>query len=157
MDDKIIVEKMHELAKKIDYEITDLLWLKKAMYCKPLDDKKQEYADESLATLGDTVLKLILTESLYNKGSNKAEITNKKQKMEDNNTLFKLCNKYGIYKYAYNDTYIFTEAPLEKQLPHPQHDFYIEAVIGAIYKDKGLEYCRNWVINFFNKNNCLPD
>ena len=157
MEEKIIIDKMHELAKLINYETNDISYLKKAMYCQPLDDKKEEYSDESLATLGDAVLKLILTEYLYDKKYNKAEITNTKQKIEDNNSLFELCNRYGVYNYAYNDLYFFTEAPLEKQLPHPQHDFYIEAIIGAIYKDKGFEYCKNWTMKFFSKNNCLPD
>ena len=152
MEKKVIIDKMYELAKLIDYAPNNIEYLKEAMYCQSLENKKDEYADESLATLGDAVLKLILTEHLYRKHYNKAEITNVKQAIEKNETLSKLCNKYKIYQYAYNDTYFFTEAPLDKQLPHSEHDFYIEAIIGAIYQDRGMKYCKNWVIQFFQRN-----
>lgn len=28
---------------------------------------------------------------------------------------------------------------------------YMEAIIGAIYKDKGIEYAKEWVLSFFMK------
>ena len=162
MEDKIIIPKMYELATLIDYEVSDISLLKQAMHCQIIhksgDGKnRKNYTNDSLATLGDAVLKLILTEYLFDKGYDKAKITKEKEKIETGSTLFDLCNKSKIIKYAYNDTNFFDNAQQNNQVAHPEHDPYIEAIIAAIYKDKGLEYCRNWVIEFFRINNCLPD
>ena len=162
MDEKKIIEKMYELAKSINYEFDDISFLKQAMHCQIIhksgDGKnRKNYTNDSLATLGDAVLKLILSEYLFDKDYDKAKITKEKEKIENGSTLFDLCNKSKIIKYAYNNTNFFDNAPQNNQVAHPEHDPYIEAIIAAIYKDKGLEYCRNWVISFFNKYNCLPN
>ena len=162
MEEKVINDKMIELAKMIDYDVKNMKYLKQAMHCQiihKLKDGKnrKNYTNDSLATLGDAVLKLILTEYLFDKGYDKAEITKEKEKIENGSTLFDLCNKSKIIEYAYNDTSFFDNAPQNNLVAHPEHDPYIEAIIAAIYKDKGLKYCRSWVIEFFRINNCLPD
>lgn len=58
-----------------------------------------------------------------------------------------MCDDLKIYEYAHNDEYFFSEAPKNKKLPKPKHDIYIEAIIAAIYKDRGISYCKNWIIN----------
>ena len=86
----------------------------------------------------------------------KGEITATKQKMEDNNTLYTLCNESGVFKYAYNELYFSQNAPLENQVSNPkEHNPYIEAIIAAIYKDRGIKYCRKWVITFFQQKGIL--
>lgn len=162
MKDEIIIPKMIELAKSINYEPTDITFLQKAMYCQIIhkigDGKnRKNYTNDIYATFGDTILKFILTEYLFDKGCDKAEITQKKQTIENNSTLYDLCNDSGIFQYAYNDLYFSPYAPKENQVYHSKHDVYIEAIIAAIYKDKGFEYCRNWVISFFNKYGILFD
>ena len=113
------------------------------MYCQRIhssgDGKnRRNYTNDSLATLGDSLLKFILTEYLFDNNYDKADITQKKQQLEDNNTL-----------------YFSDEAPLENQVYHSKQDVYIEAIIAAIYKDKGIEYCKNWTISFFKQHNIL--
>ena len=162
MEEKDIIAKMYELANLIDYDFNDISFLKEAMHCQIIhksgDGKnRKNYTNDSLATLGDAVLKLILSEYLFDKDYDKAKITKEKEKIENGSTLFNLCNKSGIIKYAYNDKYFFDDAPQNNQVAHPEHDPYIEAIIAAIYKDKGFDYCKNWIISFFKKNNCLPD
>lgn len=118
---------------------------------------RKNYTNDRYATLGDTILKFILTEYLFDKGYDKAEITLKKQRLEDNSTLFDLCNNSGIFRYAYNDLYFSENAPPENRVYHASHDVYIEAIIAAIYQDKGFDYCKRWVISFFQQHNILFD
>jgi len=51
----------------------------------------------------------------------------------------------GIQRFSYNDEFFFGEAPEHNKLPNPKHDIYIEAIIGAMYLDKGIECCRRWI------------
>lgn len=162
MEEKIIIPKMIELAKLINYEPNDISYLQKAMHCQIIhkygDGKnRKNYTNDSFATLGDAILKFVLSEYLFDKGCDKAEITQKKQTLEDNSTLFNLCIKSGIYRYAYNDFYFSADAPKENQVYHSAHDVYIEAIIAAIYKDKGFDYCKKWVISFFQSYGVLFD
>ncbi len=113
--------------------------------------------DLDLYTLGDSILKFILTEYLLDKGYDKGEITKRKKELENNATLHELCNKSEIFKYAYNDVAFSSDAPKENQVYHSKHDVYIEAIIAAIYKDRGMEYCKKWVISFFKEHNILFD
>ena len=159
MENEIIIPKMQELAKLINYEPNNISFLQKAMHCQliPHENGNKSYTNDSYATLGDAILKFVLTEYLFDKGYDKAEITQKKQTLENNNTLFDLCNKSGIFKYAYNDLYFSDKAPLENQVYHSKHDVYIEAIIAAIYKDKGIDYCKKWIISFFKQYNISFD
>ena len=106
---------------------------------------KKEYFNGSLSTLGDAVLKLVLTEKLYLQGKDRGEITNIKSNHEKNESLHLKTLNLEIQHFAYNDEYFFDEAPKHQQLPNPGHDLYIEAIVGAIYLDRGLEYCRLWI------------
>lgn len=154
MEKELIKNKMIELASLINYQPNDISFLGKAMHCQIIHNEtdgknRKNYTNDSLATLGDSILKFILTEFLYDKGFDKSQITEKKEKLEKNDFLYDLCLSTGIINYAYNDKYFFPEAPLESQVYHAKHDVYIEAIIAAIYKDRGLEYCRQWIISFF--------
>jgi len=99
----------------------------------------------SLGTLGDSVLKLVIREEEYHRRKNRGEITSYKKNIESNEYLHRITEELKIHRYAYNDRYFFDDAPGHERLPNSKHDFYIEAVIGAIYLDKGLEYCRCWI------------
>lgn len=148
MEKKRIIEKMKQLAELIHYDPGDITHLANAMYVKELDNgntSNKEYYNGSLATLGDTVLKMIITEKLYHEGKDRGDITITKSDIEKNAALHLKTLKYNIQSFAYNDQYFFDEAPKHLQLPNPGHDIYIEAIIGAIYLDRGLKYCKNWI------------
>ncbi|MBQ3482636.1 MAG: hypothetical protein IJA78_00490 [Clostridia bacterium] len=146
-----IEEKMQALAKLLGVAVRDTSHLAQAMYCER--QGRDNYTNDAMATLGDAVLKLIWSEYFFDKGFDKDQISAHKADMENNATLKRLCEKIGIYDYAYNDLYFGDEA-----LPHsygprrPEHDFYLEAVIAAIYRDQGLAYTRDWVLNFWQKH-----
>ena len=143
-----ILQKMSELADKLHYTYHNLSHLARAMYCKK-EKGHSNYTNDAMATLGDAVLKLIWSEYFFNQGMDKDEITEKKANVENNGTLKNLCDLIGAQEYAYNDLYFASEAPQSRRLPHRDHDFYIEAIIAAIYRDRGLTYTRAWVLGFW--------
>ncbi|MBR2254323.1 MAG: hypothetical protein IJ856_00655 [Candidatus Methanomethylophilaceae archaeon] len=105
----------------------------------------KEYFNGSLATLGDSVLKMIITEKLYLEGKDRGSITASKSRIESNKNLHFKTLELNIQSFAYNDQFFFDDAPKHLQLPNPGHDIYIEAIVGAIYLDRGLEYCKEWI------------
>ena len=148
MEKRIIVEKMEQLAELIHYEPVDISHLSNAMCVNVLDNgntSNKEYSNGSLATLGDSVLKMIITEKLYLEGMDRGDITISKKEIENNRSLHFKTLAFSIQSFAYNDQYFFDEAPQHLKLPNPGHDIYIEAIIGAIYLDRGLEYCKSWI------------
>ena len=161
LSDRKIEEKMKELAHMLDYEYCDISWLKRSMYAKKIEKKgddgknRKNYENDALATLGDSILKFILTEYFFDKVQDKKYITDEKKKIEDNDTLFKLSNQLKIYEFAYNDKYFYGESPKEDKVSNKKHNSYIEAIIGAIYKDKGFAYTKEWVIKLLKNNNLL--
>ncbi|MDE6060071.1 MAG: hypothetical protein K2G31_01170 [Clostridia bacterium] len=158
MDKECITQKMKELASLIDYEYYDISYLSEAMHCCKIPSKESDgknrknYTNDSYATLGDAILRFVFTEYFFYKGYDKGEITGKRQKLEDNSTLYDLCKNIGIFKYSYNDSYFSSDAPLENQVYNSSHDVYIEAITAAIYEDRGIDYCKKWVITFFQKH-----
>lgn len=158
MEDKIITAKMEELAKRIDYEFHNISFLKEAMHCQKIQNigdgkNRKNYTNDPYATLGDAILKFVLTEDLFDKGFDKAKITQIKEIFESNSILSCLRDQSGILKYAYNNSYFFYDAPEENKLHSSEHDVYIEAIIAAIYKDRGMDYCKKWIRSFFLRYN----
>lgn len=160
LSDREIEEKMNEFANRLGYEYCDISWLKRSMYAKKIEKKsdgknRKNYENDALATLGDSILKFVLTEYFFDKAQDKKYITDEKKKIEDNKTLFELSNQLKIYEFAHNDKYFYGESPEEDKVSNKKHNSYIEAIIGAIYKDKGIEYTKEWVIDFLKKNKVL--
>jgi dsRNA-specific ribonuclease len=78
MEKKRIIERMKQLADLIHYEPGDISHLANAMCVNVLNNgntSNKEYSNGSLATLGDTVLKMIITEKLYLEGKDRGDIT----------------------------------------------------------------------------------
>lgn len=143
--------RMKELAQLLDYKYHDLSHLSSAMYCQ-VEEKYNDYKNDAMATLGDAVLKLVLTEYLFDLGLDKNEITEKKQLLESNAALKHMTDKTEMYRFAYNDDYFYDDAPRHKRLPYDDHDIYLEATVAAIYKDRGLKYVRAWILRFWEKH-----
>ncbi len=67
MEKMAILDRMNELAERIHYVPDDIAYLSKSMCVNALNNgntSKKEYFNGSLSTLGDTFLKLVLTEKL---------------------------------------------------------------------------------------------
>ena len=66
--EKTIKEKMLELANKLEYKYRNLDYLTHAMFTKKIDNTaKTNYSNSSMATVGDAVLKLIISDNFYRK------------------------------------------------------------------------------------------
>ena len=141
LDCSDIEAKMQELCSKLNLRC-DLKWIAKAFYVGKKKKGKKDYYNSSLATLGDAVLKLILTEKFYDEGKTKGEITDKRIKEEKNETLVKIRNKYELLKYAYNENFFYNDVKgKHEKLPNSGHDLYVEALFGAVFKSEGISEC----------------
>lgn len=131
-----IDQNMMELSHEIGHHFQDIAWLKKAFYTKvTMETNEEKYANSPMGTLGDRVLSLIIAEDLFDEGKTSKEITFEKAEKENSERWFKITNKMELFRYAFNDTYFFDEAPEHEKLPHGKHDRYFEALVAAIYKD----------------------
>lgn len=150
MNRELINSKMIELCKKINYEFKNIDWIKKAMQCKKIKNDSQgknnkTYSNDSLALVGDKILSFIIAKKFYDLDYGKSDISQKIQSYSNNDYLFELRKKYNIESYIYNDFYFYHDAPENNKILASKHDAYIEAIIGAIYYDKGIEYVEDWI------------
>ena len=155
MDKSKICDKMRELQEKIDYQFNDEELLALAMNsvkisCKEGGKNHKEYANEGLATVGDAVLKVVIADHLYEQGvKTKGAITIKKSELENNETFYNITKEEGLMGYAYNEAYFQSDNPPQhKQVVHKAHDPYIEAIVGAIFKDCGFNGVKKWILTW---------
>ena len=152
-----IYDKMHELEKIIDYEFKDINNLANAMCAINLGNKKNnpDYYASALATVGDAVIKTILADELYKAGFDKGIITQEKSNIEKTKFFVdNFVNPMGIFNFGYNEKWFYPEVVNNKQLQHeqvahPKHDFYFEAIVGAIYYDRGFVACKQWLLDHY--------
>ena len=145
-----IESKMEELSKKIEYEFKDISLLKKAMDSTKIQEKK-EHSNQCLATVGDAVLKLLISDYLFyiDKISTKGELTEKKKELENNKVLYKIVTNEEIINFAFNDKHFYSkENPQHEKVALSKHDSYLEAIIGAILYDGGFEKTKIWFENW---------
>ena len=155
MEQKRIDEKMREFEKQLGYEFNDISHLAKAMYSQRLpksehDGKNNhEYSNESLAFLGDTIIKLLIAEYLYDNGKEKrkGQMTKEKSALEKNQVFHDIITKENLIAYACNDKHFYTDdAPQHEKVCCKKHDPYIEAITAAIYLDckQKISTMRKW-------------
>ncbi len=145
-----IESKMEELSKKIEYEFKDISLLKKAMDSTKIQEKK-EHSNQCLATVGDAVLKLLISNYLFyiDKISTKGKLTEKKKELENNKVLYKIVTNEEIINFAFNDKHFYSkENPQHEKVALSKHDSYLEAIIGAIFYDGGFEKTKIWFENW---------
>lgn len=164
LNKEIIIEKMIELAHILKYDYININYLKKAMYSvklnKKSDDGKnhKEYSNDAMATPGDALIKFVLSDYLYSFDFEKDEITNIKGEIESNESFVNIRdNVLAIKNYAYNDYNFYPSNRYNMQVSMPKHDSYIEAIVYAIYRDRGYRYTKKWIIDFLKANTKLDD
>lgn len=159
MDENRIIEKMRELESVIEYRFKKLEWLSTAMQAIKIKEpekteksekrKHREYANEGLATVGDTVLKSVIADYLFQTKNTKTKglITEEKRKLENNDVLYNVRKKYKIIDYAYNDKHFHSDpdVPKNEKVVDKKHDPYIEAIVGAIFYDSGYDTAKDWI------------
>ena len=154
MEDNRIEEEMRELESKLNYHFKDISWLSTAMASIKIKVRGEggnhsEYMNEGLATIGDTLIKLVLADDLYKSGiTTKGDITIKKSSLENNSIMHQVMLNEGFINYAYNDKHFYKEdnIPQHEKVVCGKHDPYLEAIAAAIYYDSGFETVRKWII-----------
>ena len=147
MEQKRIEERMHKLEIILDFTFKNINHLSQAMCAIKKD--QNNLANESLALVGDTLLKFVLADFLYSTkpDSTKGEITKAKAYAEKNETLNAIEKKNQILDYAYNENYFHNDPniPDHEKVPDKGHSPYLEAIIGAIYYDSGYTKAKQWI------------
>ena len=101
----------------------------------------EEYGNnERLEFLGDAIFNAVITEYLFHKMPNKDEgtLTDIRSKIVSRKTLNLLAKKIKI------DTMVQTN--LGDKMPSSVYGNAFEALIAAIYLDKGAEFCKEFII-----------
>ena len=148
MDKKILIE---ELSKRLKIEFNNKHLLLEAIthssYAKP--KIKVEY-NERLEFLGDAVLQVVISDYLYNKYKEKkeGELSKLRSLIVCENYLYKIASKWDLGKFirmskgeeftgGRNRVSILADA--------------VEAIIAAIYLDRGMEVARGFILENFKE------
>ena len=135
------------LEKKIDYKFKDKKLLIKSLTHKSYDKINN---NEKIEFLGDRVLGLIIAKKLLEIYPNEKEgILDKKfASLVNKKTCLQIANNISLEKY------ILTFNPKNRKIK--VEDKVIadccEALIGAIYLDKGFTAAENFILTFWSKN-----
>ena len=157
-----IIEKMHELERELGLSFKEIQWLAIAMNSTRLPklsgdgkNKKPDCNNTALATVGDAVLKAILSDFLFlcftseNKMARKGEITHAKERLENNQVLYEVMWRYDLKKYTYNDYAFYTDPQKDhERVGDSKHNQYVEAIVAAMYYDQGFDKTKEWVLNY---------
>lgn len=152
MDSKRIEKEMRQFELVLHYHFNQISWLAKAMCSVKIEvdgegKNHDEYTNEGLATVGDTMLKSMISDMLYRDGiTTKGAITDAKKDIENNDTMHRLMLGEDLIKYSYNDLHFTMDNPPQhEKVVSKKHDPYVEAIVGAIYYDSNYETTRRWV------------
>ena len=152
MDNKRIEKEMRQFELILHYHFIQISWLAKAMRSVKIEvdgegKNHDEYTNEGLATVGDTMLKSMISDMLYRYGiTTKGAITKAKEGIENNDTMHKLMLGEDWIRYSYNDLHFTMDNPPQhEKVVSKKHDPYIEAIVGAIYYDSNYDTTKRWV------------
>lgn len=160
MEQKYIEDKMHELEKIINYKFNDINLLCEAMNATKIKyenagKNNETYVNEGLALVGDTILKFVLSDKIFNEETKiKGEITKSKEKLENNHNLYNVSKCLGVIYYLYNVSNEKIHFYGDKNVPEHEtvccgkHDASIEAIIAAIYYDSSFDNIKCWILYF---------
>lgn len=141
------------LEDSLGYTFSDKNLLNRALTRKAyaLEQKQQKIECENqeiFRTLGDAVLKTVLIDLLIKSGvKSRGEITSRKKSLEREEGLAEISKRLGIGSYlklgkgeekqkADEEPYVLAET--------------FEAVIGAIYLDRGYDACKEIIMRWFD-------
>lgn len=151
---ELIKENMLELEEKIDYHFKDISLLARAMGVIKIEIPDQgknnkEYTNSVLATIGDAILKAVLTDILYRSYGiqTKGQLTAKKSELEKSSVLHNIMNREKLIDYAFNEKHFYKDKgiPDNEKVVNNNHDQYIEAIIAAIYYDSNYDTVKEWI------------
>ena len=140
-------EKFTRLEKILGTSISDKnIYLEAFVHRSFLEENEQfESSNERLEYLGDSVLNLVIGEFLFNRFPKEEEgfLTKVRAKMVNRNALSSVAEEINIADFMILSSNIPKTVTLNSK--SIQSDA-LEALIGALYLDKGIEPCRNFIL-----------
>ena len=144
--------KLNELESRIGYKFNDITLLETALTHSSYANEKQSSREcnERLEFLGDSILGVITAEYFYHNLNHlpEGEMTKRRAACACEDSLFSFAKEIDLGKY------IFLGKGEENTGGRNRASMLadaFEAVIAAIYLDGGLEYARNFVLDFVKK------
>ena len=140
-----------ELFDLIGYHFYDLSLLIQAFNHPGSVHTKTQKSYQRLEFLGDSVLNMVISELLVRHFLEESEgdLAKRKAQAVCGETLASIARNIGIQKYVH-------VSAAESRLQIQQHsrilEDVLEALIGAIYLDGGLEAAKNFVIKYWEKD-----
>jgi ribonuclease III len=139
-------EKFNQLEKVIGTTIGNKkIYLEALIHRSYLEENEQfSLSNERLEFLGDSVLNLIIGEYLFNKFPQEEEgfLTKVRAKMVNRNALSLVADNLNMGEL------LIISSSVPKSITHNSKSMLsdaLEALIGAIYLDKGLETCQKFI------------
>jgi len=139
-------EKFTQLEKLIGTNICNRnIYVEALIHRSFLEENEQfSFSNERLEFLGDSVLNLIIGEYLFNKFPNEEEgfLTKVRAKMVNRNALSIVAENLNLAEF------LILGSNLPKSITHNSKSMLsdaLEALIGAIYLDKGIETCKQFI------------
>jgi len=138
----------NKIEKNLGLKFKNIDLLKQALTHRSFFNEHQEWSqighNERLEFLGDAVLGLVAAEYLYDKYPYfpEGELTNLRAALINSNALLEVAAKLDIQKYL-------LVSKGERRGLQTTHPYFladtIEAIVGAIYLDQGLEEARKFI------------
>ena len=158
----VIDDRMHELEPILGYRFRDIRNLSNAMCAIKLDrpdsgDNSKDYYNDSLAVVGDCVLKTVLSEELFRRGLFKGDLTEIKKMLEGNKALLEMSDKMGLSAFAYNEHGFYPNLESQDRPPYSKHNQYLEAIIGSVFFDSDYSTCKSWLLRRFYTKDVIDD
>jgi ribonuclease-3 len=145
---KEILDKAEALEKLLGFSFNDKLLFVKAITHRSILELKPELekSNERLEFLGDSVLNMIVAAYLFNSYSSEGEgfLTKARSSLVNRDRLFSVAEKLNLKNYV-----LFNQRYLNNSVEGLQTILAdcLEAVIGAIYLDQGLNSANKFVLN----------
>ena len=136
-------EKLNNLQKKINIKFKNLNYLKKSITHKSYDSQKNY---EKLEFLGDRILGFVISKKLIELYPNQKEgvLDKKLASLVNKNQCLEVAKHIGLEKFILIGNKK-TNAKVENKILADS----IEALIGAIYYDKGFEVTEKFILNMW--------
>ena len=136
-------EKLNNLQKKINIKFKNLNYLKKSITHKSYDSLKNY---EKLEFLGDRILGFVISKKLIELYPNQKEgvLDKKLASLVNKNQCLEIAKHIGLEKFILIGNKK-TNAKVENKILADS----IEALIGAIYYDKGFEVTEKFILNMW--------
>tara|TARA_B100001769_G_scaffold193520_1_gene154138 strand:- start:152 stop:811 length:660 start_codon:yes stop_codon:yes gene_type:complete len=137
-------EKLNNLQKKINIKFKNLNYLKKSITHKSYDTLKNY---EKLEFLGDRILGFVISKKLIELYPNEKEgvLDKKLASLVNKNQCLEVAKNIGLEKFLLIGNKK-NNAKIENKILADS----IEALIGAIYYDKGFEITEKFILNMWN-------